>query len=114
MARNKAEIERLRLEMGKFTWFHSIDLGDGLVTSGRKSLSLLKTESDIVFQPVDLSGRSVLDIGAWNGGQTVAAIRRGAAKVMAIDQNTWLRPDLRGKESFDFVMAALGFQVPTK
>lgn len=114
MARTEAEIQRLREEIGEFTWFHSIDLGDGIITPGRKSLSLLESQSDAVFRPLDLTGRSVLDVGAWNGGQTVAAVRRGAAKVMAIDESAWLNRRWRGKESFEFVMRTLGLNVPTK
>lgn len=114
MSRSEKEIAELRQEIAKFVWFHSIDLGDGIVTPGRKSVSLLKMESDAVFQPVHTSGRSVLDVGAWNGAQTVEAIRRGAGRVMAVDELTWTRAPWHGKASFELVMAALGFDVPTK
>ena len=47
-------------------WHHSIDLG-GVVTKGDKPASLLQMEADAIFGRVELSGRSVLDVGAWNG-----------------------------------------------
>ena len=47
-------------------WFHSIDLGDGVVTPGFKSANTHKQEL-ASFQVPDLRGKSVLDIGACVG-----------------------------------------------
>ena len=91
-----------------YVWWHSIDLGGGLVTPGRKSLAAMRREADLLFAPVDLKGCSVLDIGAWNGGFSVEAARRGAARVVGLDHATWTSPHYRGRETFDLVARATG------
>ncbi len=68
-------------------WWHSIDLGDGLVTPGAKSRELLATEWDKARVP-DLHGKSLLDIGAWDGFFSFEAERRGAV-VTALDYFEW-------------------------
>lgn len=69
-------------------WWHSIDLGEGVVTPGRKSAELLAGEWDALELP-DLRGKSVLDIGAWDGYFSFEAERRGAARVVALDHYVW-------------------------
>lgn len=69
-------------------WFHSIDLGDGVVTSGLKSSERLALEANGLNLP-DLTGKSVLDIGAWDGYFSFEAERRGAARVVALDHYAW-------------------------
>jgi len=39
--------------------------------------------------PEDLSGRRVLDIGAWDGAFSFGAERRGAASALATDSFIW-------------------------
>ncbi|MGH9129979.1 MAG: class I SAM-dependent methyltransferase [Acidimicrobiales bacterium] len=69
-------------------WFHSIDLGDGVVTAGNKSVQVLAREVEALNLP-DLAGKSVLDIGAWDGYFSFEAERRGAARVVALDHYAW-------------------------
>src|SRR5262249_16602513 len=90
-----------------FNWFHSIDLGDGRVTQGVKSLAQIEKEETLIFAEVDLTDATVIDIGAWNGAFTFAAARRGAQRVLAVDSFTWSHPEIRGKEAFDFANATL-------
>jgi tRNA (mo5U34)-methyltransferase len=47
--------------------------------------------------PDDLTGKSVLDIGAWDGFFSFECERRGAARVLAIDTFAW---DHYGKDGF--------------
>src|SRR5689334_14317903 len=47
-------------------WWHSIDLGDGVVTHGHKSRELLANEW-ANLRLGGLRGKSVLDLGAWDG-----------------------------------------------
>jgi tRNA (mo5U34)-methyltransferase len=68
-------------------WWHSIDLGDGIVTPGRKGAELLAEELATMRLP-DLSGKTVLDIGAWDGYFSFAAERLGGA-VTAFDYFEW-------------------------
>jgi tRNA (mo5U34)-methyltransferase len=106
-------------------WWHSIRLADELVTPGQKSAALLDYERDRLRIP-DLKGRTVLDIGAWDGFYSFDAERRGAARVVALDHYAWSidreaahgqipavwRPDtLPGKRGFDLAHAALGSNV---
>ncbi len=97
----------LAAEIGGSYWWHSIDLGDGVVTPGRKSLAEMAVEFARTFDKLDLDGSSLLDIGAWNGGFSVEAKRRGAARVAALDHVTWNVPAWRGRESFDLVNSRL-------
>ncbi len=69
-------------------WWHSIDLGDGVVTPGHKPLAVLQDELASVELP-DVRGKSVLDIGAWDGYFSFAAERAGASRVVALDYWTW-------------------------
>lgn len=69
-------------------WFHSVDLGHGVVTPGLKSPELHERELASLCLP-DLRGKSVLDVGAWDGFYSFAAERLGAARVVALDHHVW-------------------------
>ena len=69
------------------SWWHSIDLG-GVVTPGTKTPEILAEELAALHLP-DLRGRTVLDIGAWDGFYSFAAERAGAARVVALDHLVW-------------------------
>jgi tRNA (mo5U34)-methyltransferase len=65
-------------------WFHTIDLGDGLVTRGDSP------HSEIIAKSMpDVRGKSVLDIGAWDGKYSFEAEAAGAARVVALDHYVW-------------------------
>ncbi len=67
------------------SWWHSIELGDGVVTPGQVPLYYLKKMlADLRF-PESFAGLSVLDIGAWDGFFSFEAEKRGAARVVAYD-----------------------------
>ena len=69
-------------------WWHSIDLGSGIVTPGDKSAEFLREELADLRLP-DLTGRTVLDVGAWDGYFSFAAERLGASRVVALDHYVW-------------------------
>lgn len=69
-------------------WFHSIDLGDDVITPGQKTPEILKYELDGLKLP-DLANKTVLDIGAWDGFYSFEAERRGASRVLALDHYIW-------------------------
>jgi tRNA (mo5U34)-methyltransferase len=69
-------------------WWHSIDLGNGTVTPGHKSAQIMQEEVRALRLP-DLHGKTVLDIGAWDGYFSFAAERLGASRVVALDYYTW-------------------------
>lgn len=70
-------------------WFHSIDLGDGEVTSGTKSASELAAQTNALCLPLSLAGQTALDIGAWDGFFSFELERRGAKRVVALDEYAW-------------------------
>lgn len=69
-------------------WYHSIDLGDGIVTSGKKSAADLAREWAAFGMP-DLRGKTVLDVGAWDGYFSFQAEEAGATRVVALDHYMW-------------------------
>jgi tRNA (mo5U34)-methyltransferase len=75
----------LRAEADSFPWYHSIDLGQGVTTKGQSVMAEMVTEAQLP----DFRGRSVLDIGAWDGYYSFLAERRGAARVVALDHYAW-------------------------
>lgn len=64
-------------------WWHAIDLG-GIVTPGFTHLEI--QQELLNYVPDDLSGKTVLDIGAWDGFYSFECEKRGA-DVTAIDSH---------------------------
>jgi tRNA (mo5U34)-methyltransferase len=94
-------------ELAAIPWFHRIDLGDGRITPGVDDTA---TKLAQVRLPEDLSGKSVLDIGAWDGFFSFEAERRGASRVVALDGGVWNVPEI-GRRGFDYARRALGSKV---
>jgi tRNA (mo5U34)-methyltransferase len=104
----------LQSRVAALPWHHSIDLGGGVMTSGGKSAALCNHEAALIFDRVDLTGRSVLDIGAWNGFFSFEAKRRGASRVLATDSYCWSHPVIKGRETFDIARSALGLEIDAR
>jgi len=90
-------------------WYHHIELPGGVVTPG---INPLHPPSYRI--PDDLSGKRVLDVGAWDGYWTFEALRRGAREALAIDDFSdylgHLKPeDRHAWKSFDLCRDALGY-----
>lgn len=100
-------------QVGSFFWWHSIDLGNGLITPGRHSLARMAGRFDETFGRLDMNGKSVLDVGAWNGAFSVEAKRRGASRVVGLDHSTWTHPVFRGRATFDLVNRITGLGLET-
>jgi tRNA (mo5U34)-methyltransferase len=104
--------ERLQAEVAKIRfWYHRIDLGDGIITPGRADTKWGHT-GDIIGMPASLSGKTVLDIGAWDGFYSFEAERRGAKRVLATDDLAW--KTRRSKAGFILVRKALKSKVRDK
>jgi tRNA (mo5U34)-methyltransferase len=69
-------------------WYHSIELAPGVVTPGRAPLDSLENEMHDLRLP-DLCGKSLLDIGAYDGFFSFAAERLGASRVTSLDHYVW-------------------------
>jgi tRNA (mo5U34)-methyltransferase len=74
----------------KQKWFHRIELAPGVYTPG---VDDTPRKAELIQLPADLTGKSVLDIGAYDGYFSFEAERRGAAYVLAYDH---LPPDQSG------------------
>jgi tRNA (mo5U34)-methyltransferase len=85
----------LRARADSLTWFHSIDLGDGVVTNGlSEGGQTLRAD-----QFPEFGGRTVLDIGAWDGYYSFLAERSGASRVVALDHYVW-GVDIAAREQY--------------
>lgn len=100
--------QALRAEVAQLGWWHRIDLGHGIVTPGSDDSPRKLAR---LGMPADLTGKSVLDVGAWDGFFSFEAERRGASRVVAIDAS-WTGGD-GGPTKYGFNLAhrALGSKV---
>jgi tRNA (mo5U34)-methyltransferase len=69
------------IEQADFPWHQQFELVPGVLTPGR---SVVSTILDMIDLP-RLKGRSVLDIGTFNGGLAFTLERLGAARVVGVD-----------------------------
>jgi tRNA (mo5U34)-methyltransferase len=108
MASRPTSADTLRQRIDEIRWFHSIELAPGVVTPGVDDTI---ERSKLVALPADLSGRTVLDIGAWDGAYSFEAERRGAERVVAADSFAWNGSNWSDKRGFELARSALGSQV---
>ena len=66
---------------------------------------------DLLRIPPDLRGKSVLDVGAWDGFFSFEAERRGADRVLATDSFAWDGTNWSTKAGFELCRRALGSSV---
>jgi len=93
--------EEVQLQADAIAWFHTIDLGNGVVTKGH-STSVIP---EALFPPI--AGCRVLDIGAWDGYYSFMAERLGASRVVALDHYAW-GVDIGAREAYWTECAANG------
>jgi len=105
------EAAELRKRVAEIDWFHTIDLGNGIVTPGADDTSRKLAD---IRMPEDLSGRTVLDIGAWDGFFSFEAERRGAKRVLATDSFCWSGDAWGKKDGFDLARDVLGSRVESR
>jgi tRNA (mo5U34)-methyltransferase len=104
-------------EADSLFWWHPFTFPNGVKAQGRKGgrdnewcEALVHTEERIVFK-YPVRGKTVLDVGAWNGYFSVEAVRRGAKRVVALDKLTWEHPSIQGFKTFDMVRRYLAPQI---
>jgi tRNA (mo5U34)-methyltransferase len=97
--------------MSEIKWFHSMELEPGVHTISKAKTDELRTREESYFRHVDFTGKSVLDIGAWDGYFSFAAKRRGAARVLATDHFCWTGKGWGSKAGFDFANEKLGTNI---
>lgn len=79
-------VDNLAQRVREIDWYHTIELPGDIMTPGvnRTSVSLSR-----LALPPSLVGKSVLDVGAWDGFYSFEAAKRGATRVMATDSYVW-------------------------
>ena len=89
--------DTLQQKIDALKWCHPLELG-GIQTRPQWHVRRRFARRLKFLQiPQDLTGKSVLDIGAWDGFFSFECERRGAARVLAIDTFAW---DHYGKDGF--------------
>jgi tRNA (mo5U34)-methyltransferase len=78
--------EEIKARVAELRWHHSIDLGHGIVTPGQDNSPRKLARLGL---PGSLAGKTVLDVGAWDGFFSFEAERRGAKRVLATDSYSW-------------------------
>lgn len=98
----------LRDRVAALRWYHQIELGRGVRTPGVHDPA---TGLPRLHLPASLAGRTVLDIGAWDGAYAFEAERRGAARVLATDSYSWDGGGWGRKAAFELAREALHSRV---
>jgi tRNA (mo5U34)-methyltransferase len=94
-------------EVDSIPWWHPFTFPNGVKArgckgggSGEDCEEIVRLEAQAAFK-YPVYGKTVLDVGAWNGYFSVEAVRRGAKRVVALDKLTWEHPQLQGYKGFD-------------
>jgi len=105
-------------EMNEINWWHRILL-DEVITPGK---DFTQEKLQTIQMPNNLKGKSVIDVGAWDGFFSFEAERRNAESVLAIDTVMWkegptfdVQKNIEvmhtGKKGFDFAHKILNSKV---
>jgi tRNA (mo5U34)-methyltransferase len=99
--------EKLELEIKSRSWFHTFDFRDGIVTPGADPTPTKLQALDLP----DLTGKSVIDVGAYDGFFSFEAERRGASRVVACDHFVWSWPGNDSRRNIEFVRDLLDSKI---
>jgi tRNA (mo5U34)-methyltransferase len=95
----------LRQRVDALPWYHLMRLPGGIVTPGVVDVERALPKLSL---PESLAGKSVLDVGAWDGFYSFECARRGASRVMATDSYSWDGRGWGSKDGFLLAREALG------
>jgi len=103
----KPDAQRIQEQVDSLSWYHTLELGQGVVTPG-----IYDHRPFLPFYglPCRLVGQTALDIGAASGFFTFEMERRGA-KVTATDLPEWMAHDFG--PHYHFCFPGLGHVTPT-
>lgn len=98
----------IRARTSKIKWWHPIDLGHGITPP-----ALCPSAPDTLrrLRLGDLTGKTVLDVGAWDGFYSFSAEKLGASRVLATDSYVWQGKTWGSKAGFILAREALNSQV---
>jgi tRNA (mo5U34)-methyltransferase len=99
-------LEELVREINSYPWHHQIDFSNGILSPGNVKINVLRAQAEIYFRD-KLKGKSVLDIGCWDGFKRFEAKRRGASRVLATDHFAWSDRCWVKREAFELARAHL-------
>ncbi len=102
------ERDRLRARVAEIFWYHTLDLGSGIVTPGVDNSPERLARLQL---PASLAGKTVLDVGAWDGFFSFECERRGAARVLATDSYSWTGPGPGTQAGFNLAREVFGSKV---
>lgn len=94
-------------EVARLRWYHRMALPGGVVTPGVNDAARIMSRLRL---PASLAGRSVLDVGAWDGFYSFESARRGAARVLATDSFVWSGQTWGSQQGFLLARRALGLE----
>jgi tRNA (mo5U34)-methyltransferase len=89
-------------------WHHTFNFDNGINTLGGDNS---KEKLNRLHLPDDLTGQTVLDIGAWDGFFSFEAEKRGAKKVLATDFFCWSGPGIGTKDGFNLAKEILNSKI---
>jgi tRNA (mo5U34)-methyltransferase len=82
-------------DVDAIAWWHGFTFANGVKARGTKGdvgpeycEEILRLEAHAAFK-YPVKGKTVLDVGAWNGYFSIEAVRRGATRVVALDKFAW-------------------------
>jgi tRNA (mo5U34)-methyltransferase len=115
--------DELRGRVDNYSWYHTIDLGQGIITPGQYDHRPVLSNYGI---PADVSGKSVLDVGPAQGFFAFEFEKRGAARVTTAELPRWsdhdgsaaLKEDFRTEavdtRNEDYLHNALAFAIEAR
>ncbi|MEQ1740536.1 MAG: hypothetical protein ABL884_11595 [Methyloglobulus sp.] len=108
-------MQRNQEEIDKINWFHFYDKETfGFATQGKKGIPNKEEARLWGFKPEIFAGKTVLDIGAWDGYYSFFAEKMGAKQVLATDYFCWGGPGWGTKKGFDLAHRILDSKVESK
>jgi len=111
--------EEIRRRVADYEWYHTINLGHGIITPGQYDLAQVVEHYGL---PARLDGRSVLDVGPGHGFFAFEFERRGA-KVATAELPNWIdhdaspalrEADSKGPPADEYHRGAFGFAIQAR
>tara|TARA_Y100000593_G_scaffold95031_1_gene198556 strand:+ start:9443 stop:10201 length:759 start_codon:yes stop_codon:yes gene_type:complete len=103
MELNEIKKGLIDLEVAGHKWWHIIELHEEIHTPGMRP-SVKEKASYWKLNEINFKDKSVLDIGAWDGGFTFYAEKQGASELTSID--TWGASNGAMKEGEDLLLSS--------
>jgi tRNA (mo5U34)-methyltransferase len=109
------ELVTLQQRIEQIRWYHDLDFPNGLkarannrhTEAHRKLWDWMRSE----LEKIDFAGKTVLDIGCWDGYWSFYAERRGASRVLATDDET---QNWGGSAGLKLAKALMGSSIETR